>query len=74
MMFEIINLDKIDSKHTNMRCHMENSIVEQLLKTKEMNSEQEYTGIERRKEDDPAYFGHFCLEGLERRQAGSIFS
>ena len=53
---------------------MANTIVEQLLKTKEMNSEQEYTGIERRKEDDPAYFGHFCLEGLERRQAGSIFS
>lgn len=53
---------------------MENSVVEQLLKTKKMNSKQEYTGKERRKEDDPAYFGHFCLEGLERRQAGSIFS
>ena len=53
---------------------MENSIVEQLLKNKETNSIPEYTGKERRKEDDPAHFGHFCLEGLERRQAGSIFS
>ena len=74
MMFETLNIYKIDSKHTNMRCRMENSVVEQLLKIKEMNSKQEYTGKERRKEDDPAYFGHFCLEGLERRQAGSIFS
>ena len=53
---------------------MENSIVQQLLKIKEMNRKKEYTGKERRKEDDPTYFGHFCLEGLERRQAGSIFS
>ncbi len=53
---------------------MEKSIVEQLLKIKEMNTNQEYTGKERRTEDDPAHFGHFCLEGLERRQAGSIFS
>ena len=53
---------------------MENSIVEQLIKNKETNNTQEYTGKERRKEDDPSYFGHFCLEGLERRQAGSIFS
>ena len=59
---------------TNMRCHMENSIVEQLLKIKEANNEQKYVGKERRKEDDPAHFGHFCLEGLERRQSGSIFS
>ena len=57
-----------------MRWHMENTIVEQLLKIKETNNEQEYTGKERRKEDDPAHFGHFCLEGMERRQAGSIFS
>ena len=53
---------------------MEKTIVEQLLKIKETNNKQEYTGKERRKEDDPAHFGHFCLEGLERRQAGSIFS
>lgn len=53
---------------------MEKSIVEQLTKIKEMNQSQEYTGEERRKEDDPAHFGHFCLEGLERRQAGSIFA
>jgi hypothetical protein len=53
---------------------MENTIVEQLLKIKETNNKQEYTGKERRKEDDPAHFGHFCLEGLERRQTGSIFS
>ena len=57
-----------------MRCHMESTIVEQLLKIKETSNKQEYTGKERRKEDDPAHFGHFCLEGLERRQAGSIFS
>ena len=57
-----------------MRCPMENSIIEQLLKNKETNNTQEYTGKERREEDDPAYFGHFCLEGLERRQTGSIFS
>lgn len=68
------NFYKIDFENTKLRCYMENSIVEQLLKTKEMNNKQEYTGKERRKEDDPAYFGHFCLEGLERRQAGSIFS
>jgi hypothetical protein len=53
---------------------MENSIVKQLLKIREMNNTQEYTGKERRMEDDPAHFGYFCLEGLERRQAGSIFS
>ena len=53
---------------------MEKTIIEQLLKIKEMNQSQEYAGEERRKEDDPAHFGHFCLEGLERRQAGSIFS
>ena len=53
---------------------MENTIVEQLLKIKEANTKQEYTGKERRKEEDPAHFGHFCLEGLERRQTGSIFS
>jgi len=53
---------------------MENSIAIQLLKNKETNTTQDYTGKERRKEDDPAHFGHFCLEGLERRQAGSIFS
>ena len=53
---------------------MENTIVEQLLKRKEKNDDGNYAGQERRKEDDPAYFGHFCLEGLERRQNGSIFS
>ena len=53
---------------------MENTIIEQLLKIKEKNNMQEYTGKERRREDDPAYFGHFSLEGLERRQTGSIFS
>jgi len=53
---------------------MQETIVEQLLEIKETNNEQKYTGKERRKEDDPAHFGHFCLEGLERRQAGSIFS
>ena len=73
-MFELINSRKMSSKHTNKRCPMEKSIIEQLLKIKKMNSKQEYTGIERRKEDDPSHFGHFCLEGLERRQAGSIFS
>ena len=57
-----------------MRCHMESTIVEQLLKNKEANNKQEYTGKERRKEEDPTHFGHFCLEGLERRQADSIFS
>ncbi len=53
---------------------MENTIVEQLIKIKEAKNNQEYTGKERRKEEDPTHFGHFCLEGLERRQAGSIFS
>jgi hypothetical protein len=53
---------------------MKNTIVEQLLKIKEKNSKPDYTGKERRKEEDPTHFGHFCLEGLERRQTGSIFS
>jgi len=53
---------------------MEKTIVEPFLKNKETNSTQEYSGKERRMEDDPSYFGHFSLEGLERRQAGSIFS
>ena len=53
---------------------MENDIVKRFTKIKEAANETEYTGEERRKEDDPAHFGHFCLEGLERRQAGSIFS
>lgn len=53
---------------------MDNTIIDQLLKIKETKCEQEYSGKERRKEDDPTHFGHFCLEGLERRQSGSIFS
>ena len=73
MMFELVNLHKTYSKHTNMRCHMDNTIVEQLLKIKEMNNKQEYTGKERRKEDDPAHFGHFVWKDWRRRQAGSIF-
>jgi hypothetical protein len=32
-----------------------------------------YSGKERRKEHDPTYFGYFALEGIERRQAGSVF-
>ena len=53
---------------------MKHTIVEQFLKIKEKNRKLEYAGQERRKEDDPAHFGHFCLEGLERRRSGSIFS
>ena len=29
-----------------------------------------YSGKERRKENDPAYFGYFALEGIERRKSG----
>ena len=29
-----------------------------------------YSGKERRKENDPTYFGYFALEGLERRKSG----
>ena len=29
-----------------------------------------YSGKERRKENDPAYFGYFALEGIERRKIG----
>jgi len=53
---------------------MENDIVERFMQKKNAASEPVYTGEERRKENDPAHFGHFCLEGLERRQANSIFS
>jgi len=53
---------------------MENNIVQQLTEIKEATTRQEYSGEERRKTDDPAHFGHFCLEGLERRQSNSIFS
>ncbi len=53
---------------------MENDIFKRFQQMKNETKEPEYTGKERRKEDDPAYFGHFCLEGLERRQAKSIFS
>ena len=28
-----------------------------------------YRGKERRKEDDPTYFGYFALEGIERRKS-----
>ena len=28
-----------------------------------------YCGEERRKENDPTYFGYFALEGIERRQS-----
>ncbi|MBW1891907.1 MAG: hypothetical protein JRI93_15585 [Deltaproteobacteria bacterium] len=27
-----------------------------------------YSGVERRQENDPSYFGYFALEGIERRQ------
>jgi len=53
---------------------MENDIVKRFQQMKSSSKKPEYTGKERRKEDDPAYFGHFCLEGLERRQTNSIFS
>lgn len=53
---------------------METTILEKLEEIRESAKKQEYTGKERRKEDDPSYFGHFCLEGLERRRSGSIFS
>ena len=29
-----------------------------------------YSGKERRKENDPTYFGYFALEGIERRKSG----
>ena len=29
-----------------------------------------YSGKERRKENDPTYFGYFALEGIERRKTG----
>lgn len=29
-----------------------------------------YSGRERRKENDPTYFGYFALEGIERRKSG----
>ena len=29
-----------------------------------------YCGKERRKENDPTYFGYFALEGIERRKTG----
>ena len=53
---------------------MENDIVKRFQEIKSKVKEIEYTGKERRKENDPTYFGHFCLEGLERRQTNSIFS
>ena len=53
---------------------METDIVKRFHDLKNTSKEPKYTGEERRKEDDPAYFGHFCLEGLERRQTNSIFS
>ena len=28
-----------------------------------------YSGKERRKENDPSYFGYFALEGIERRKS-----
>ena len=53
---------------------MEKDIVKRFQHLRSTAKEAKYTGEERRKEDDPAYFGHFCLEGLERRQSNSIFS
>lgn len=29
-----------------------------------------YSGEERRKENDPTYFGYLALEGIERRKSG----
>ncbi len=53
---------------------MGNDIIKRFEQIKDTVNEPKYSGEERRKEDDPAYFGHFCLEGLERRQSNSIFS
>jgi len=33
------------------------------------NVQAPYTGRERRKENDPTYFGYFALEGIERRKS-----
>ena len=53
---------------------MAQDIIQLIKRIQNDTSEEIYQGEERRKENDPAYFGHFCLEGIERRQAGSIFS
>ena len=53
---------------------MGQDIIKWIRQIQKETGEEIYQGEERRKENDPAYFGHFCLEGLERRQSGSIFS
>lgn len=53
---------------------MVQDIIQMIEQSQKEASEDSYRGEERRKENDPAYFGHFSLEGLERRQSGSIFS
>jgi hypothetical protein len=67
-------IELLASKPIQVRCIMENDIVKRFEQMKNNSKKPKYTGKERRKEDDPAYFGHFCLEGLERRQTNSIFS
>ncbi|RLB97497.1 MAG: hypothetical protein DRH90_23280 [Deltaproteobacteria bacterium] len=32
-------------------------------------TQAQYIGKERRKENDPTYFGYFALEGIERRKS-----
>lgn len=46
---------------------------EKLHPEKRMIQSENYQGIDRRKEDDPSYFGYFALEGLERRRFDSVF-
>ena len=53
---------------------MAKDIIQMIKQIQRESSEDNYQGEERRKENDPAYFGHFSLEGIERRQSGSIFS
>ena len=45
------------------------------LKLNQKNAVQvPYCGEERRKDNDPTYFGYFALEGIERRQSnGSVY-
>jgi hypothetical protein len=31
-----------------------------------------YSGVDRRKKNDPSYFGYYALEGLERRKRGGF--
>ena len=38
------------------------------------NGREPYRGTERRRENDPTYFGYFALEGIERRRAsGTVY-